>query len=62
LIHLIYFAVNQKIIPCRVYKDSTVETSNNPVAMIPADVLKYFLPNKPSSTNISSGNKGMNNM
>jgi hypothetical protein len=42
-----------------VYNDSTAETSNNPVPIIPEEFFKYLLPNIPSKRKPASGRRGI---
>jgi hypothetical protein len=36
-----------------------VEVNKDAVEIIPADLAKYLRPNKPSTTKVASGNKGI---
>jgi hypothetical protein len=43
-------------------KERTVITTNTTVPIVPEKSFKYFLPNKPSSTKLNSGSKGIHAM
>jgi hypothetical protein len=40
-------------------KESMVEVNKEAVEIIPADLAKYLRPNKPSTTKVARGNKGI---
>jgi hypothetical protein len=45
-----------------VYKDKIVDANKEVVPIVPENILKYFLPNSPSTKKVTSGNKGINAM